>query len=421
MIEKRAANAREARALLDAATAANRGLNDQERERVKALETENAALSTRIDDMTRIDEMERRGAAMPVGQSAPDLARAVEEFRVAPVLAHLAGLPGERDVGRELEVIAEYQRRSGGGEGVAIPLVALMPRHERRTLLYTGGAGSGGGLVFEQEAPDAIPALRSAMIAGQLGARVLDGLTGGPVGIKKITQGATAAFVGENSAATPNDATTDKVEMDGKTAIAITGLSRNLMTQTSPAAQQLINDDIMAAVFGAIDRVALAGGGASEPSGVWDQVSSSALTLDWASVLGVQEAVQLANAPSARLGWAQHPSAARVLRSTPKLAYGSPVTETVGGFIQESARELADAPCFQSTAIPTVGSPVSEAGLIYGDWSQLVIGIWESVNLLVNPYSEAEFRRGNVAIRAIATCDVALRYAEAFQTRTVAV
>jgi len=46
LLEKRNANAREARALLDAATAANRGLNDQERERVKSLETENATIST---------------------------------------------------------------------------------------------------------------------------------------------------------------------------------------------------------------------------------------------------------------------------------------------------------------------------------------------------------------------------------------
>lgn len=418
MIEKRATNTREARALLDAATTANRGLNDQERERVKALETENAQLSTRIADLERIEEMERRSPATPIGESMPDLARAVSEFRTNAFLAHRAGLIGADRVGRELEVVQHY---ANGGEGDAIPLVAFLPAREKRALLYGAGSGSGAGLVFEQEAPDAIPALRAALITGQLGARVLDGLVGAPVSISKITTGKTASFIAEDAAGTPSDAATDKVQMTGKHAIALSSVSRSLLTQSSPAALQLVNDDIMASVFSAIDRVALVGGGANEPSGVWDQLSPTALTLDWASVLEMQEQVQIANVPGARLGWAQHPSAARVLRSTPKLQIGSPVVETVGNFIQESARELADYPVFQSTAIPTTGSPPSAAGLIYGDWSQLVIGVWESVNLMMNPYSEAEFRRGNVAIRAIATVDCALRYDEAFQARTVAI
>lgn len=418
MIEKRATNAREARAIADKAAQENRSLTDAERDRVKQLETENTTLTTRIDDQNRIDEMERRAGATPVGQSMPDLARAVEEFRTGLFIAHRAGIVPADRVSRELEVVQQY---ANGGEGDAVPFAAFLPPPEKRALLYSGGSGSGAGTVFEQELPDAIPALRDAIIAGLLGARILPGLSGAPVSISKITTGKTAAYIAEDSAGTPSDAATDKVQMTGKHAIALTSVSRSLLTQASPAAMQLVNDDVMASVFGAIDRTALVGGGANEPSGVWDQLTPTALTLDWASVLEVQEAVQIANVPGARLGWAQHPSAARVLRSTPKLQIGSPVQTTVGDFIQESARVLADYPVFQSTAIPTSGSPPSTAGLIYGDWSQLVIGIWESVNLLVNPYSEAEFRRGNVAIRAIATTDCALRYSEAFQARTVAI
>lgn len=418
MIEQRTKNVREARALADKATQERRSLSDQERERVKQLETENDKLSTRIADMDRIDEMERRAVGAPIGQSMPDLAHAVEEFRTGLFVAHRAGVVPADRVSRELEVIQHY---ANGGEGDAVPFVAFLPQREKRTLLYGAGSGSGAGTVFEQELPDAIPALRDAIIAGLLGARVLPGLTGSPVSISKIATGKTAAYIAEDTAGTPSDAATDKVQMAGKHAIALSSVSRSLLTQSSPAALQMVNDDILASVFGAIDRTALVGGGANEPSGVWDQLTPTALTLDWASTLEVQEAVQIANVPGAKLGWAQHPSAARVLRSTPKLQIGSPVQAVVGDFIQESARVLADYPAYQSTAIPTTGSPPSAAGVIYGDWSQLVIGIWESVNLLVNPYSETEFRKGNVAIRAIATTDCALRYVEAFQARTVAI
>ena len=50
-----------------------------------------------------------------------------------------------------------------------------------------------------------------------------------------------------------------------------------------------------------------------------------------------------------------------------------------------------------------------EHGLIYGDWSELLIGIWSEIDILVNPYETTAYSKGNISIRAMATVDTGLR------------
>lgn len=172
----------------------------------------------------------------------------------------------------------------------------------------------------------------------------------------------------------------------------------------------------------AIDNAALAGTGTNQPSGIWNEVAPSAMTdPSREEVLSMVESIQIANIPGARLGFAAHPSVVRKLRSTPAYTFGSPPSDGIGGFVQDGANELVDYALQQSTALPTTGSPPTTAGLIFGDWSQLVVGIWESVSLMVNPYRDTDFRSASVSIRATASADVALRYDEAFQTRNVSI
>lgn len=49
-----------------------------------------------------------------------------------------------------------------------------------------------------------------------------------------------------------------------------------------------------------------------------------------------------------------------------------------------------------------------------GDWSELMIGYWSELDILVNPYESSAYSKGNVQVRAMATCDVAVRHPEAF-------
>jgi hypothetical protein len=60
------------------------------------------------------------------------------------------------------------------------------------------------------------------------------------------------------------------------------------------------------------------------------------------------------------------------------------------------------------------GTPGTEHGLIYGDWSELLIGIWSEVDILVNPFESTAYSKGNVSIRAMASVDTAVRHPKAF-------
>lgn len=47
-----------------------------------------------------------------------------------------------------------------------------------------------------------------------------------------------------------------------------------------------------------------------------------------------------------------------------------------------------------------------------------MLGIWSEIDLLVNPFSETAYSKGNVLVRAMATVDVAIRHPEAFVVAT---
>jgi len=54
--------------------------------------------------------------------------------------------------------------------------------------------------------------------------------------------------------------------------------------------------------------------------------------------------------------------------------------------------------------------------MIGGDFSDVIQGTWSAVELLLNPYMESAYKKGNVALRIILTMDVAIRHPESFAT-----
>jgi hypothetical protein len=136
------------------------------------------------------------------------------------------------------------------------------------------------------------------------------------------------------------------------------------------------------------------------------------------AILGLTEEIELDNVNAASLGWALNPSAKRKLRSTPKTQLGSPVDFAANDFIMESANRLTDYPAVSSTTIPDA---TGVAGIIHGDFSEVVAGVWESASILLNPYSEADFLRGQIGVRVLMLCDVAVKREEAFRAATIAI
>src|SRR5690606_33056352 len=200
----------------------------------------------------------------------------------------------------------------------------------------------------------------------------------------------------------------DEVTLAPKHVGGKTEMSRQLIQQSAPAIEQLVRDDLAFLIAQQIDSALIYGGGSSEPTGIMASIGSnggvqsgSLATLDWEAVLTMLEQIELENTTAAN--WLTCPQAKTVLASTLKET-GLP------GYLLDGGR-MADLPLYSTNQIApdSSGAPV-----ILGDWSQVLLGIWSEIDILVNPYAEPAYSRGGVLVRAMATCDIALRHPQAF-------
>jgi HK97 family phage major capsid protein len=407
LLQKRAALTTEMRSIVDKPTGEGGDLAAEQETRFGTLKTELASVEKQIERQQFIDDAERRSAATPIGSTGDNrLDTALGEYSFRRAI--LSQIPGHQiDCRREVEVGQEIARRSGRNfEGIAVPTQILRQPIEQR-VTTTGSPAEGSNLIqTDLLAGQFIDLLRAALVTRQLGCRVLGNLVGN-IDIPKQIGATTSGWVAENSALDDSDAEFASVSLSPRHVGAVSEISRNMLMQSSLDVEQLMRADQAAVVARAIDLGALNGTGGVEPTGVLTAVEPTAGgTPTWAKILELIEAVELGNVPLGGAGWLLHPSTRRLLRST----------EVVNGFpqmIMQDPNTLAGYPAVASTIVPA-GASGPEYPLVYGQWSDLIMGYWSELDVLVNPYETTAYSKGNVKIRTMATCDVALRHVESF-------
>lgn len=395
--EAKAHKTAEARAIL--AGAENRNLTAEESAKFDGLKAEIEQLEQQEARAQFLDDAERRATGTVIaGNGERDLDQL--ESRVSILKIVQAGMEGRALDGAEAEYNAEIERRNGRkAEGVFVPMRAI----ERRVNTTT----SADDLVGTDHRGDQyIGALRNSLLARRLGVRVLSGLRGN-VSIPKHGSSVTAGWVAENSALSPSDMTFDNVGLTPKHVGALSEMSRQLIQQSDPTIESLLRDDMSFQIAQAIDSALIQGGGSNEPDGIIATLGTANGTLagpTWAQVLAIIEDVETANALGNH-AWLTNPSAKAKLRDTLKVS-----GDAGAGFLMENGQ-------LGGYAVHTTNQVPSDSGgnfAIFGDWSQVLLGVWSELDILVNPYSETAYSKGNVMIRAMATCDIAIRHEEAF-------
>jgi HK97 family phage major capsid protein len=399
--ERKAGKVGEMRALLAKAEGENRQLSAEEATRFDGLKSEVEQLEQQEARQTFLEEAERRQAGAVIAGDRADSQFEQLEKRVSLLKVLQAGMNSRALDGVEAEVHQEIERRTGRkANGFFVPMAAL----ERRVSTTT----SAGDLVgTDHRADQYIPALRNALLARRLGVRVLSGLRGNVV-IPKYGTSLTTGWVAENSALTPSDMTFDDVSLTPKHAGSLTELSRQLIQQSDPSIEQLVRDDMAFGIAKAIDSALLNGGGSDEPDGITATLGTANATLatpSWAEVLRIVADVQEANAEGSH-AWVMNPGVAAKLKSTLK------VTSDAGaGFLLEGGR-MADFPAYLTNQL---AASTATNSVLFGDFSQILLGIWSELDILPNAYAETAYTKGNIMVRAMATVDVAIRHEEAFQ------
>lgn len=367
-----------------------------------AAETELQAVDAKLTRAKKIDALERSEPGTPINGDGKLDHEIRSRFSLARLVASTFD-PGV-DAGFEREIQGELAKRAGRpAEGLYVPTEIF----ETRVLTTTAGAEL---VETDQRADLFINALAAATAVRGLGATVLSGLTGN-VSIPRETASPTAAWVAENAAITSTDPDFDQVTLSPKHVGALSEWSRNMVLQSSPAIEGLLRQMLARNLAIAIDTAAIKGGGSNEPTGVL--ATSGIATQAYATSLFATAAEMVAKADIANVGTSRRSflttntvgKIARKALTTDKLPVG------IDSIFQKQ-------PVTFSNLVPETLGAGSEHGFIYGDWSELLIGLWSELDLLVNPYSATPYSKGNVQIRAMATMDLAVRHPLSFVSGT---
>lgn len=421
LLEKRAGLVRQMRDAQDAADAsANGSMTPEQATAFDALKSALAALENALANRSLIEAAERRMAGSPIGGTGDrTLDGMIGDFSITRAIAFASGL--QVDAGREREVSAELARRSGRKfEGIAVPLAALRRPVEQRVISTSTPSGGPGSALIQTtvDGSQYIDLLRTALVIRQLGARVLMGLTAN-LNLPRLKGAAPAGWVAEGSPLTASDEQFDSVPLRPKHAGALVELSRNMLLQTSPDIEQLVRADLAQVLARVLDGAAITGtGAANDPTGILATagigsvaIGTNGGALTYGAVVDLWGAVADANAIGENAAFLGN---TRVKRAVAKM------TTTIGAPLGADVVFQSENTGF-TNLVPsnlTKGTGTGLSALIYGNWSDLVMGLWSELDILVNPYAAGPYAAGNVQVRAMMTCDIAVRHPQSFAAIT---
>ena len=309
----------------------------------------------------------------------------------------------------ELECHNEILKRTGLQEAVHGGF--YMPLDIQKRDLTVGTPTAGGNLVAtDLQASSFIDLLRARSLMAQLGATMLPGLVGN-LTVPKLT-GAASAFwlTNESTGITESQQTVGQLALSPKNLGAYTELSRQLMLQSTPAAEAMIMNDLAKVLALAIDLAGFEGSGSSgQPTGIANTGGIGSVTgtsIDLAKVIEFQTDVATANALSTGSAYVTTPSVAGLLKGRARISSTDSKTLWEGNTLDGNVDGFRATTTTQLTA----------ASMIFGDFSQVVIGEWGMLEIALNPY--AAFATAITGIRAIQSVDVGVRQAAAFSRAT---
>jgi HK97 family phage major capsid protein len=178
-------------------------------------------------------------------------------------------------------------------------------------------------------------------------------------------------------------------------------LSRRLQLQNGVALENVLRNDLAFVLAQALDAAAINGLAANkQPVGILNAIAEtvtaspafiSDTTADLIAALELDDV-------TGTTGFLTNKSLMGQVRKVKTLGRVIPVSELFHGEKVVSTNQ-----------VPKVGG---KDPLIFGAWSNLLIGYWSGVDILLNPYSDAS--KGGLRMHAFLDADIAVRHNEAF-------
>jgi HK97 family phage major capsid protein/HK97 family phage prohead protease len=374
-------------------------------------------------DEFRMALLEKIGTVQRV-DSSPDIGlneRESEGFsfiRAINAMANPTDLKAREAASFEFEASRAVEDKMGrSAQGLFVPAEVL------RRDMTVGTDADGGYLVGTDHRGDSfIDVLRNRMMVMQMGATELTGLVG-DVAVPAMTAGHTGYWVAESGAPTESKPTMAQKSLTPHTCGAFDDISRKLLKQSDPSAEALVRNDIAATVALTIDLAALHGTGSNnQPAGIaaTSGIGSVAggtngLAPAWSHIVKLETEVAQDNADVGSVGYLTNAKVRGKLRQIfPNTTGGdTPLWQNGNepGFGMLNGYRAGVSNQVSSTLTKGSSSGVCSA-IFFGNWADLVIGMWGTLDLLVDPYTGSS--SGTVRVVGLQDVDVMIRRAQSF-------
>jgi HK97 family phage major capsid protein len=416
LIQKRREAIEAARAILETATAdGERSLTEEERtaweghlETAETLKGEIAVLERQA-----AAEAELAATTAPAPKPAPSAAPAVHtrDERPYSILRAIRASAARSWTGAEVERRASDElaellgREPQETHGLLVPYRALLPvGAETRDIGKVAPTTYGAALVATDLMPqEFIELLRNQTLVVQAGARLLPNLVG-DVDIPRQSAGAVAGWVAtEGGDVGEDEVETEAVSLSPKTVGIRTDMTRRMVKQSSIGLEDLVREDIRGAIGIAVDAGAISGTGASgQPTGVINTSGVGTVTTSgtptWPLIVEFETDVESANALQGRLAWMTRSAVKGELKTTVKES-GQAV------YLMGEDGVMNGYPSFITEQVPA-------QTLIFGNWAEILIGMWGGLDLFADPYTLGD--SGGLVVRGFQDIDVAVRHGASF-------
>jgi HK97 family phage major capsid protein/HK97 family phage prohead protease len=371
-------------------------------------------------DAARAAVLERMGSAQkPVNDKAADIGLTEAETRQFSFVRAINALAHPTDRRCQEAARFEFEVSDAAAKAMGKESRGLMvPAEVLRRDLTVGTATAGGNTVAtDLLAANFIDLLRNKAVVMGLGTQMLTGLQGN-IAIPRATGGATGYWVNESGSPTESQQAFDQVSMSPKTLGAFTDISRKLLLQSSIDIETFVRNDLATVLALEIDRAAIHGSGSSnQPTGITNVSGIGSIAggtngaaPTWANIIGLETEVAQDNADIGSLSYLTNSKVRGKLKGTfTNSTYGEAPIFGLDGRMNGYNCGITNT--VSSSLTKGSASGVCSA-IIFGNFADLIVGMWGSLDLMVDPYTSST--SGTVRVVALQDLDIAVRHPESF-------
>jgi HK97 family phage major capsid protein len=227
--------------------------------------------------------------------------------------------------------------------------------------------------------------------------------------------------VGEGGSPTAGQPTLSQVLFTPHTLGGYTDITRQFAEQTSLDAEAFVIDDLTKSLGVSLDVAAFVGSGSNnQPTGIVNTSGVNIIALGtngaeptFGNLVNMETQVAAANADLGDMSYVVTPAARGYLKTVPRST-----SAVAAGFVFED-NEINGYAAYATNVLPSNGTKGTGTNLstaVFGNYNDLVIGMWGGLDVMVDPYTGSS--SGTVRIVALQDADVELRHAASFSVIT---